>query len=92
MASMILGSSTPIRPRSNSVAPAATIKFSGLRFGGGKVVRYRSRMTTLRPPLYADYRYPAELISYAVWLYFQFPLSLRIVEEILAVLSALAPK
>jgi putative transposase len=29
-------------------------------------------MTTLRDPLYAGYRYPAELISYAIWLYFRF--------------------
>jgi putative transposase len=41
-------------------------------------------MTTLRDPLYAGYRYPPELISYAVWLYFRFPLSLRMVEEMLA--------
>jgi hypothetical protein len=32
----------------------------------------------------AGYRYPAEIISYAVWLYFRFPLSLRMVEEMLA--------
>ena len=38
-------------------------------------------MTTPREPHYAGYRYPAELISYAVWLYFRFPLSLRMVEE-----------
>ena len=48
------------------------------------MVRYLSRMTTPRDPLYAGYRYPAELISYAVWLYFRFPLSLRMVEEMLA--------
>src|SRR3954466_1587179 len=41
-------------------------------------------MTTSPDPLYAGYRYPAELISYAVWLYFRFPLSLRMVEEMLA--------
>src|SRR3954452_2144717 len=41
-------------------------------------------MTTSRDPLYAGYRYPAELIGYAVWLYFRFPLSLRMVEEMLA--------
>ena len=29
-------------------------------------------------------RFPPELISYAVWLYFRFPLSLRMVEEMLA--------
>jgi putative transposase len=37
-----------------------------------------------RDPIYAGYRHPAELISYAVWLYFRFPLSLRMVEEMLA--------
>ena len=26
---------------------------------------------------YAGYRFPPEIISYAVWLYFRFPLSLR---------------
>ena len=41
-------------------------------------------MTTSACPSYAGYRYPAELIAYAVWLYFRFPLSLRMVEEILA--------
>src|SRR5438874_12033033 len=40
-------------------------------------------MTTARDPIYAGYRYPAEIISYAVWLYFRFPLSLRMVEEML---------
>jgi putative transposase len=33
---------------------------------------------------YAGYRFPGELISQAVWLYFRFPLSLRMVEEMLA--------
>jgi putative transposase len=35
-------------------------------------------------PRYARHRFPAEVISYAVWLYFRFPLSLRMVEEMLA--------
>src|SRR5215218_1974700 len=34
---------------------------------------------------YVGYRFPAEVISQAVWLYFRFPLSLRMVEEMLAV-------
>src|SRR3954466_11807224 len=51
---------------------------------GSRVIRYRSWMTTPRDPIYAGYRYPAELTSYAVWLYFRFPLSLRMVEEMLA--------
>jgi putative transposase len=33
---------------------------------------------------HAGYRFPAEVISHAVWLYFRFPLSLRMVEEMLA--------
>jgi hypothetical protein len=33
---------------------------------------------------YAGYRFPPEVISQAVWLYFRFPLSLRMVDEILA--------
>src|SRR5215218_1112214 len=33
---------------------------------------------------YAGYRFPAEVISQAVWLYFRFPLSLRMGEEMLA--------
>jgi putative transposase len=34
---------------------------------------------------YAGYRFPPEVISQAVWLYFRFPFSLRMVEEMLAV-------
>ena len=37
----------------------------------------------IRSP-YAGYRFPAEIISHAVWLYFRFPLSLRMVDELLA--------
>src|ERR671910_3307823 len=33
---------------------------------------------------YAGYRFPPEVISHAVWLYFRFPLSLRMIEEMLA--------
>src|SRR3954453_5828678 len=33
---------------------------------------------------YAGHRFPAEIISHAVWLYFRFPLSLHMVEEMLA--------
>ena len=37
-----------------------------------------------RLPSYADHRFPAEVISHAVWLYSRFPLSLRMAEEMLA--------
>jgi hypothetical protein len=32
-----------------------------------------------------SHRFPPEVISHAVWLYFRFPLSLRMAEEMLAV-------
>src|SRR3712207_8025093 len=41
-------------------------------------------MTTPTVPSYAGYRFPPEIISHAVWLYFRFPLSLRMVDEPLA--------
>ena len=40
--------------------------------------------TELSAISYSGYRFPPEVISYAVWLYFRFPLSLRMVEEVLA--------
>jgi len=39
---------------------------------------------TLREPLYRRQRFPAEIIAHAVWLHFRFPLSLRMVEDMLA--------
>ena len=41
-------------------------------------------MSNIRDPLYRRHRFPPEVISTAVWLYFRFPLSLRMVEEMLA--------
>src|SRR5215211_6951668 len=41
-------------------------------------------MNPTRHPRYARHRFPTEVISYAIWLYFRFPLSLRMVEEMLA--------
>ena len=43
-----------------------------------------SAATSTELPSYRGYRYPAEIISHAVWLYFRFSLSLRDVEELLA--------
>src|SRR5262245_674050 len=42
-------------------------------------------MTTATPDLYKHHRFPGEIISHAVWLYFRFPLSHRDVEELLFV-------
>jgi putative transposase len=33
---------------------------------------------------YKGFRFPSEIIGYAVWLYFRFPLSFRDVEELMA--------
>ena len=41
-------------------------------------------MMTVARSRYAGHRFPAEIISHAIWLYFRFPLSLRMVEEMLA--------
>src|SRR4051812_34854833 len=37
-----------------------------------------------RDPLYRRHRFPTEVIAHAVWLYLRFPLSLRMVEDLLA--------
>ena len=39
---------------------------------------------TVRDSLYRRHRFPAEVIAHAVWLYLRFPLSLRMVEDLLA--------
>ena len=41
-------------------------------------------MTTPTRTRYVGYRFPAEIISHAVWLYFRFSLSLRMVDQLLA--------
>ena len=41
-----------------------------------------SSLATKSP--YAGYWFPAEVVSQAVWLYFRFPLSLRMIEEMLS--------
>src|SRR4051812_47497904 len=47
-------------------------------------------MTSAAKSPYAGYRFPGEIISHAVWLYFRFPLSLRMVEEMLAARGCVA--
>src|SRR5271169_3646858 len=44
----------------------------------------RNRCGMILPPVsYKRHRFPPEIIAHAVWLYFRFPLSLRLVEEML---------
>ena len=42
-------------------------------------------MTQSDRSLYRRHRFPPDVIAHAVWLYFRFPLSLRMVEDLLAV-------
>jgi len=51
---------------------------------GTKRLGHTGEMMTPEPATYPGYRFPAEIISYAVWLYHVFGLSLREVELILA--------
>src|SRR5689334_23564040 len=44
---------------------------------------YRAGMTPAAKSPYAGHRFPPEVIGHAVWLYFRFPLGLRMVEEML---------
>ena len=37
------------------------------------------------PPLYRRHRFPSEVISHCVWLYFRFSISYRDIEEMMAV-------
>ena len=51
----------------------------------------RGRGGTAMPALcYAGYRLPAEITNHSVWLYFRFPLSLRMVDELLAAFTPAA--
>jgi len=40
---------------------------------------------------YTGYRFPAEIISHAVWCYFRFPLSYRDVAEVMAARGIVLP-
>jgi putative transposase len=50
--------------------------FWWIKLGGGLLVGVAS-------PSYKGHRYPGEVISHRVWLYFRFPLSYREVEELM---------
>src|SRR6202451_2898724 len=80
-----VGRSTRKRPRSATRSPA-NIEWRGtVRLTIKAWPRsYTAAMPTARDPLYQRHRFPPEVISHAVWLYFRFPLSLRMVEEMLA--------
>ena len=62
---------------------SGTVKLAG-EVAPERPAGYPAGMTSSGAPSYAGYRFPAEIIGTAVWLYFRFPLSLRMVEEMLA--------
>ena len=47
-------------------------------------VDYLSAMIKTSKSIYRGDRFPAEVIEHAVWLYLRFPLSLRMVEDLLS--------
>ena len=51
---------------------------------GSNLCDTRRMQTTTTPTPYKGFRFPKEIISHAVWLYFRFSLSFRDVEERLA--------
>ena len=55
------------------------VKLAAGWIAGATWVRYEAAMTSSTKSLYTGHRFPPELISYTVWLYFLFPLSLRMV-------------
>ena len=48
-------------------------------------------MTLPTKSLYAGHQFSPEVISHVIWLYFRFPLSLHMVEEMLAAEKAFPP-
>src|SRR3954469_7584682 len=63
---------------------AGTLNFAAGRLANEVQGGQPDGMTTPVCPSYAGYRFPAEVISHAVRLYFRFPLNSRMVEEMLA--------
>jgi putative transposase len=52
--------------------------------GRWRFLGYFAGMSNVCNSLYRGHRFPAEVIAHAVWLYFRFPLSLRMVEDLLS--------
>src|SRR5215510_11278909 len=65
-----------------SLSRSGIVRLS-LRSAIRRFVRHTAPMRT-SISLYHRHRFPAEIISHCVWLYFRFALSLRDVEEMLA--------
>jgi hypothetical protein len=64
-------------------AEKGIVNFLGGLQGHWRVGRNQGRDTALPTTKYKNHRFPVEIISHAVWLYFRFCLSFRNVEELL---------
>jgi hypothetical protein len=64
-------------------AEKGIVNFLGGLQGRWRVGRNQGRDTALALTNYKNHRFPVEIISHAVWLYFRFCLSFRNVEELL---------
>jgi hypothetical protein len=62
---------------------AGIVNFLGGLRGGCQLWRNQGMDTPSAPTTYKNHRFPVEIISHAVWLYFRFCLSFRDVEELL---------
>src|SRR6516164_804791 len=69
---------------SHLTAPSTWRALPRLRQQARASSRVGMMMTIPARARYGGYRFPAEIIGHAVWLYFRFPLGLRMVEELLA--------
>jgi hypothetical protein len=65
-------------------SPVGTVNLAARPLAVAPRGEYSGGMTISARARYAGYRFPCEIISHAVWLYFRFPLGLRMVEELLA--------
>jgi putative transposase len=65
-------------------APTSTIRSPSCRRRHTNSWRWACYESPMRRLSYHRHRFPAEVIQYAVWMYFRFPLSFRDVEDLLA--------
>jgi hypothetical protein len=64
--------------------PIGRIQWSVWHCQLGSELKDSRAMKSKRSSRYSGYRFPAEIISYAIWAYYRFCLSFRDVEDLLA--------
>ena len=68
---------------SNAAAAMTVLRALSTCWGPSRCGKIAAWIPNPPPPQYKNHRFPVEIISHAVWLYFRFCLSFRDVEEIL---------